>query len=67
MSQMQILKAAIKTQTEALICQTHPQVCALRDQNYARLEQLLLSEIFSNKYAQAPSIQTAIASLEIEL
>ena len=64
---LQDLKRAIKRETNKLICETHPNVCELRDQNYARLERLLIEEILSDKYEEPPSLQSAIASLEVEL
>ncbi len=59
------LSTAIKAQADQLICQTHPQVCFLRDQNYPRLEQLVGQQLFADK--DPISIQTALAEIEREL
>lgn len=59
------LKSLIKTEADQLICETHPNVCALRDQNFPRLEELVLIQI--NKGKEAVSVQTALAELEQEL
>ena len=59
------LKAAIKRETDKLICETHPEVCALRDSNYSRLEELVIAEVLSDKYLDGFSLQTVLAGLEI--
>ncbi len=59
------LKAAIKRETDKLICETHPEVCALRDSNYSRLEELVIAEVLSDKYLDGVSLQTVLAGLEI--
>ncbi len=59
------LQALIKTEAEQLICDTHPNVCGLRDQNFPRLEQLVLHQI--TKGEEVVSVQTALAELEQEL
>jgi hypothetical protein len=64
---LQDLKAAIQSTTSELICETHPNICELRDKNYSKLETLIINEILSDKYAESPSVQTAIANLEGEL
>ena len=46
---MEELKELISQETAKLICETHPQVCALRDYNYPKLEQLTLQLIFADK------------------
>lgn len=61
------LKRAIKRETDKLICESHPNVCALRDKNYARLERLIIDEVVSDRYADGVSLQTVIAGLEGEL
>ena len=63
---MEELKALIKTETDCLICETHPEVCALRDQNYARLESIVLDRLLLSAEAEI-SVQTALAELETEL
>lgn len=63
---MEELKALIKTETDRLICETHPEVCALRDQNYARLESIVLDRLLLSAEAEI-SVQTALAELETEL
>lgn len=62
---IELLKDLIKTEAEQLICDTHPNVCGLRDQNFPRLEELVLVQI--NKGKEAVSVQTALAELEQEL
>ena len=59
------LKAAIKRETDKLICGTHPEVCALRDSNYSRLEELVIAEVLSDKYLDGVSLQTVLAGLEV--
>ena len=59
------LKAAIKRETDKLICETHPEVCALRDSNYSRLEELVIAEVLSDKYLEGVSLQTVLAGLEV--
>ena len=59
------LKAAIKRETDKLICETHPEVCALRDSNYSRLEELVIAEVLSEKYLDGVSLQTVLAGLEV--
>ena len=60
------LKAAIKRETDKLICETHPEVCALRDSNYSRLEELVIAEVLSDKYLDGVSLQTVLAGLEVD-
>ena len=62
---MEELKIIIKEITTELICETHPEVCELRDLNYPQLESLLLERLLNDE--QAVSVQTAIAELETEL
>lgn len=64
---LQDLKKTIKRETDKLLCEAHPNICELRDSNYQRLETLLIQEVLSDKYEEAPSVQTVIAELEIEL
>ena len=59
------LKAAIKREADKLICETHPEVCALRDSNYSRLEELVIAEVLSDKYLEGVSLQTVLAGLEV--
>ena len=61
------LKAAIKRETDKLICETHPEVCALRDSNYSRLEELVIAEVLSDKYLVGVSLQTVLAGLEVNV
>ena len=63
---LKLLKAAIKRETDKLICESHPNLCALRDTNYARLETMVIAEILSEKYPEPPSVQTVLAGLEGE-
>lgn len=58
------LKTAIKRETDKLICEIHPEVCALRDSNYSRLEELVIAEVLSDKYLEGVSLQTILAGLE---
>lgn len=62
---MEELKVIIKEITGELICETHPEVCELRDNNYPRLESLLLERLLNEE--STVSVQTAIAELETEL
>ena len=59
------LRQIIKDETNKLICETHPEVCRLRDSSYPRLETLILDFVF--KEEEPVSVQTAIAELEQEL
>lgn len=63
---MEELKAIIREESKQLICQTHPEVCALRDANYARLEELVIDRLLGNEEEEI-SVQTALAELEQEL
>ena len=60
-----ILKNLIRTEADRLLCETHPRVCALRDENYLSLEGQILGILHSSK--EALSVQTALAQLEQEL
>jgi hypothetical protein len=66
MEQLEALQAIIREESEQLICQTHPEVCALRDTNYARLEELVIDRLLGNEEEEI-SVQTALAELEQEL
>jgi hypothetical protein len=66
MEQLEALQAIIREESEQLICQTHPEVCALRDANYARLEELVIDRLLGNEEEEI-SVQTALAELEQEL
>lgn len=59
------LEALIRQEADALLCETHPRVCALRDDNYPALEGQILHILRSA--AEAISVQTALAQLEQEL
>lgn len=59
------LKFLIKQEADKLICETHSEVCALRDINYPHLEQLVMQLIFKDR--EAVSVQTALAQLDQEL
>lgn len=65
MNKQDELKALIKDESGKLICQTHPQACFMRDQNYPQLESLVLGLIFQEE--EPVSVQTALAQLEQEL
>ena len=64
---LKLLKVAIKREADKLICESHPGVCALRDSNYARLEELVIGVVLSHKHQSCPSIQTILAGLEREI
>jgi hypothetical protein len=66
MEQLAALQAIIREESEELICETHPEVCALRDANYARLEELVIDRLLGNEEEEI-SVQTALAELEQEL
>jgi hypothetical protein len=57
----------LQEEIDKLHCESHPKVCELRDKNPGRLRRLLTAEILSDKHIKTPSIQTAIATLEMEL
>lgn len=63
--ELEQLKAIIKREADKLICESHPEVCRLRDNSYPRLEKLILNQIFKDE--EPVSVQTAIAELEMEL
>lgn len=65
MSVLNELKAIIQEESEALLCETHPQACRLRDDNYAHFEALVLDLIFQEE--EPVSVQSALAELEREL
>lgn len=65
MSSIDQLKQFIEQETKELICETHPEVCALRDRNYSKLEGLILDQVFKGE--EPVSVQTAIAEIETEL
>lgn len=65
MNDLQQLKQEIKTEADNLICETHPEVCRLRDEAYPRLESLVLEKIFEEE--EPVSAQTALAEIETEL
>ena len=59
------LKSLIKEETQKLVCETHENVCALRDQAYPKLEDSVIRIIFAER--EPVSVQTALAELEQEL
>lgn len=65
MQSLDQLKAIIKEATDELICETHPEVCRLREESYPNLERLILDFVF--KEEEPVSVQTAIAEIEQEL
>ena len=56
------VKSAIREHANALLCETHPNVCNLRDEDYPLLEAQILSIIQASD--ELISIQTALAELE---
>ena len=60
-----ILKELIRREADRLLCETHPLVCALRDDSYPSLEGQILNIIQHS--GKAISVQTALAQLEQEL
>lgn len=62
--ELKLLKAAIRREADKLICEAHPGVCALRDANYSRLEELVISEVLNSQKEKGISIQTILAGLE---
>ena len=64
--ELKLLKTAIQREADKLICEAHPGVCALRDLNYERLEELVIGEILLDKYLDPPSVQSVLAKLEGE-
>lgn len=65
MDGLEEIKPLVKEIVTDLICETHPEVCRLRDQNYTNLEKKILDKIFEAE--KVVSVQTAIAELEVEL
>ena len=63
--ELQALKELIQREANQLICETHPEACRLRDENYAQFEQLVLDFVFQE--TEPVSVQTAMAQLEQEL
>lgn len=59
------LKELIKEESDKLVCETHPEVCSMRDSSYDKLERLVLEIIFAD--TTPVSVQTALAFLEQEL
>ncbi|MEN0047860.1 MAG: hypothetical protein AAF806_12435 [Bacteroidota bacterium] len=62
---MQELKELIKEEAGKLICESHPNVCELRDQNYDQMQEQALRFIFQDE--EAVSVQTALARMEQEM
>ena len=62
--ELKLLKAAIRREADKLICEAHPGICALRDSNYERLEELVITEILNYQGEEVISIQTILAGLE---
>jgi hypothetical protein len=62
---IQKLKELIKQEAEKLLCETHPSVCQLRDVNYSRLEDLVMTEL--EGYDYDISVQSALANIETDL
>lgn len=62
---LQELKEMIREEADRLMCETHPEVCRLRDEAYSRLEGLALDKIFEEQ--EPVSAQTAFAEIEQEL
>lgn len=60
-----MLRSEIKSEVDKLICESHPQVCSLRDENYDSLEVRVLQYLTQDE--EPISIQTAIARLESDL
>jgi len=65
MTKLEELKSLIKSESDKLICETHPETCLLRDENYPHFEQIVLSFIFQDD--EPTSAQTAFARLEQSL
>lgn len=59
------LISAIKKEADELICETHPEVCSLRDSNFSRLQDLVIDRL--SEPGETISIQTALAEIEQEL
>lgn len=59
------LKEMIREEADKLMCETHPEVCRLRDEAYSRLQSLVLDKIFEEQ--EPVSAQTAFAEIEQEL
>ena len=65
MKQEKQLRSLVKSELQKLLCETHPEVCKLRDENYNALEAKVLQYVTQDK--EPISIQTAIARLESDL
>lgn len=59
------LEEKIKQMSQLLLCETHPKVCALRDENLDQLVAKVKDVIIS--HTETISIQTAFAELETAL
>ena len=59
------LSALIRACADRLLCETHPNVCAIRDGNYPELETKVIQTL--NASEDPMSVQTALALLEEEL
>lgn len=65
MNETALLKGLIEEEANKLICETHPNVCELRDQNYDQMEEQVMVFIFQDD--EAVSVQTAFARMEQEM
>lgn len=63
--ELEELKTLVKQESDKLICETHPECCRLRDENYEHFQRLVMDFIFREE--EPVSVQTAIAELEQEL
>ena len=59
------LTALIQEEAHNLLCETHPEVCKLRDENFLLLQEKVTAKLMASK--EVISVQTALAELEQEL
>lgn len=61
MDALQEIKEQIRGLANELLCETHPSVCEMRDNDYPTLERLVIEMIESDN---ADSVQEAFANIE---
>ena len=55
------LIALIQKEADKLLCETHPEVCKLRDENFLLLQEKITAKLMASK--EVISVQTALAAL----
>ena len=69
MDELNQFQQVLREATNDLLCETHPTLCALRDTNYTRLEDLVLTQILhdNNDEISQANLASILAFLEQEL